>query len=210
MFTGSGKTLAYLLPLKEWLQLGSKVDTDMRRPRNFQSGREGRPILDRTSDALAMPFALILVPTRELATQIFNDIVNLTAGTWISAGVLYGGTDRSEHAATLRRGFDVLVATPGRLIDVVSNIFTDGHPTLSLRHVSIMVLDEADELMSEDFTDQSDTIQSFMDLGAVNYWFFSSQCSQEQEICAIDTMSDKHLRIAFSRQIASVPEAAPY
>lgn len=131
-------------------------------------------MVDRISNALAQPFVLIIVPSRELAVQIYNDAIDLAAQTWISVGYLYGGSSRSDHSASLSLGCDILVATPGRLNDVAANGITDCHPTLNLGQVSITVYDEADELLSDDFSHQLEFLFYYMN-DATNNWLFSSQ-----------------------------------
>jgi len=111
-------TLVYLIRIIEWLSLAPKVVRDLHRPRAFAIDSKGKSMLNPTAEALATPFVLILVPTRELAIQIFNELVDLTQGARVSPGVLYSGTDRKNHASTLRKGCNVLCATPGQLTNV--------------------------------------------------------------------------------------------
>lgn len=124
--TGSGKTLAFLLPiLHSLLSLASEH-------RRF----------DRTSGL----FALILSPTRELAKQTENVLNTLTSGTWIVPGWLLGGERKKSEKARLRKGVNILVATPGRLADHLET--TTAFDTSSMRW---MVLDEGDRLVDMGF-----------------------------------------------------------
>jgi superfamily II DNA/RNA helicase len=115
--TGSGKTYAFALPLLARLAAGDPFRRKPRRPR-----------------------ALILAPTRELATQIEAAIAPLAEALALRTATVFGGVNRSGQAKTLRVGVDVLVACPGRLDDLLST--GDVH----LDAVEITVLDEADHM----------------------------------------------------------------
>ncbi|XP_033228325.1 probable ATP-dependent RNA helicase CG8611 [Belonocnema kinseyi] len=118
--TGSGKTLAYALPIVESLQ---KV----------------RPKLSRSSGLKI----LVVVPTRELALQTYECFLKLIKPfTWIVPGYLVGGEKRKAEKARLRRGCNILVATPGRLLDHIKHT-----EALKLNDVSCFVLDEADRML---------------------------------------------------------------
>ncbi|XP_033758028.1 probable ATP-dependent RNA helicase DDX31 [Pecten maximus] len=118
--TGSGKTLAFAVPIVQALQgLTPKVRRD-----------DG-------------PYALIVVPTRELAVQCLKTFENILAPfRWIVPGYIIGGEKRKAEKARLRKGINILVCTPGRLIDHIRS--TD---CLSLRRVKWLVLDEADRML---------------------------------------------------------------
>lgn len=117
--TGSGKTLAYALPIVHKLQ-------------------EIRPKLTRNSGIQA----LIVVPTRELAIQSYELLIKiLKPYTWIVPGYLSGGEKRKSEKARLRKGINILVGTPGRLVDHLLHT-----SSLSLNKVQFLVLDEADRL----------------------------------------------------------------
>lgn len=91
------------------------------------------------------PRALILAPTRELAVQIHADAMILGTGTGLRMAVVYGGADYDKQREILQAGVDVLIGTPGRLIDYFKqHIF-------SLRHIQVMVLDEADRMFDLGF-----------------------------------------------------------
>jgi superfamily II DNA/RNA helicase len=123
--TGSGKTAAFALPILQLLGAGP-------RPRGrFAS-------------------ALILVPTRELAAQIGEAIGRYSAHLPYSLKTLtvFGGVSINPQMMALGRGTDILVATPGRLLDLLE------HNAVSLSAASILVLDEADRLLEEGFSDE--------------------------------------------------------
>ncbi|TYL54235.1 DEAD/DEAH box helicase [Agromyces mariniharenae] len=116
--TGSGKTLAFALPIAA--RLGTSLAGGRRRP--------GRPL------------ALVLAPTRELATQITATIEPLAAAYDLKATTIYGGINQKRQVDALRAGVDVVVATPGRLEDLMQQGF------ITLDAVEITVLDEADHM----------------------------------------------------------------
>ena len=115
--TGSGKTAAFLLPI-----LHDLVD----RPRGTTR-------------------ALVLAPTRELALQILDDLQGLARHTGLKAAAVYGGVGMGPQEAALRRGVDVIVATPGRLLDHFSRGYA------ALPGLEYLVLDEADRMLDMGF-----------------------------------------------------------
>ncbi|MEU0985234.1 DEAD/DEAH box helicase [Streptomyces sp. NPDC005953] len=127
--TGTGKTLGFGLPLLERVTVPADVEA-------------GRATPDQLTDA---PQALVVVPTRELCTQVTNDL--LTAGKVRNVRVLaiYGGRAYEPQVEALRKGVDVIVGTPGRLLDLA------GQKKLDLSKVRSLVLDEADEMLDLGF-----------------------------------------------------------
>jgi len=91
------------------------------------------------------PLALILAPTRELASQIFEDIRQYSQETSIRATCIFGGANQNPQIRRLEKGAEILVATPGRLMDLEAQGF------LSLSAVQYLVLDEADRLLDMGF-----------------------------------------------------------
>ncbi len=127
--TGTGKTLGFGLPLLERVTVPADVEAGRAKP-------------EQLTDA---PQALVVVPTRELCTQVTNDL--LTAGKVRNVRVLaiYGGRAYEPQVEALKRGVDVIVGTPGRLLDLA------GQKKLNLSHVRALVLDEADEMLDLGF-----------------------------------------------------------
>ncbi|MDQ1008445.1 superfamily II DNA/RNA helicase [Streptomyces sp. V4I23] len=127
--TGTGKTLGFGLPLLERVTVPADVEAGRARP-------------EELTDA---PQALVVVPTRELCTQVTNDL--LTAGKVRNVRVLaiYGGRAYEPQVEALKKGVDVIVGTPGRLLDLA------GQKKLNLSHVRALVLDEADEMLDLGF-----------------------------------------------------------
>ncbi|RJE18201.1 hypothetical protein PHISCL_09462 [Aspergillus sclerotialis] len=132
--TGSGKTLAYLLPLVQRIMaLSSARD-------NKAAGEHG---VHRDSGL----FAIVLAPTRELCKQISVVLDNLLrCAHWIVAGTVIGGEKKKSEKARLRKGLNILVATPGRLTDHLENT-----QALDVSNVRWLVLDEGDRLMDLGF-----------------------------------------------------------
>ena len=162
------------------------------------SKHHGEIVQDSTLTPMARPFVLILVPTRELAIQVYNEMVDLSSGTWIQPGALYGGTSRKEQAAMLAHGCNILVGTPGRVIDIASWSYIDGVKTLSLDNLSHIVLDEADELLAISFAEQMLKILNLaLVSGDLHYWFFSSQYMEEHINKAKLLMSSSHIDVSF-------------
>ncbi|MFF8173100.1 DEAD/DEAH box helicase [Streptomyces chartreusis] len=127
--TGTGKTLGFGLPLLERVTVPADVEA-------------GRAEPEALTDA---PQALVVVPTRELCTQVTNDL--LTAGKVRNVRVLaiYGGRAYEPQVEALKKGVDVIVGTPGRLLDLA------GQKKLNLKHIKALVLDEADEMLDLGF-----------------------------------------------------------
>ncbi len=121
--TGTGKTIAFLLATCQYLL--TKPSKDDRKPRQVR--------------------ALILAPTRELAIQIYKDAEVLSKHTELKLGLVYGGTGYEEQKQMLNAGLDILIGTPGRLIDFYKQ------KLFELNHVDVVVLDEADRMFDLGF-----------------------------------------------------------
>ena len=122
--TGTGKTLAFLI---------ATIDRLLKRPALATRGD-------------ADPRALILAPTRELAIQIHKDALAFGSALGIKYALVYGGVDYDKQREILQRGADIIIATPGRLIDYVKQ-----HKVVSLHACEVCVLDEADRMFDLGF-----------------------------------------------------------
>ncbi|KAF9992765.1 ATP-dependent RNA helicase ddx3x, partial [Modicella reniformis] len=131
--TGSGKTAAFLLPIL------SKIITKLSRTGGTTMNRPG----ERRSKA--SPMALIISPTRELAIQIFDETRRFTYQSRVRPVVIYGGTELRGQKEQLAQGCDVLIATPGRLVDSMER------GAVALTSVKYLVLDEADRILDQGF-----------------------------------------------------------
>ncbi|MCH7412598.1 DEAD/DEAH box helicase [Belliella sp. R4-6] len=117
----------------------------------------GIPIIDQVDPTINKPQALILCPTRELAVQVEGEIVKLSKyKRGISSTCIYGGESIDRQIKSLKRGVQIVVGTPGRIMDHMQR------RTLNLSQVSIIVLDEADEMLDMGFRDDIETILSSM------------------------------------------------
>ncbi|WP_328733300.1 DEAD/DEAH box helicase [Streptomyces caniferus] len=127
--TGTGKTLGFGLPLLERTTVPADVEAGRAKPEQLTEA----------------PQALVVVPTRELCQQVTNDL--LTAGKVRNVRVLaiYGGRAYEPQVEALKKGVDVIVGTPGRLLDLA------GQKKLNLSQVKSLVLDEADEMLDLGF-----------------------------------------------------------
>ena len=119
--TGTGKTAAFALPFLQRLA---------------QANEPARP---------RQPKSLILAPTRELALQIHTELENFAKNTSLRSTVIFGGVGQNPQVRQLQKGVDVLVATPGRLLDLVGQGYVD------LSMICVLVLDEADRLLDMGF-----------------------------------------------------------
>tara|TARA_R110001583_G_scaffold160872_1_gene312801 strand:+ start:87188 stop:88459 length:1272 start_codon:yes stop_codon:yes gene_type:complete len=120
--TGTGKTAAFTIPILQHLY-------------NSKNDHKGQRKIR----------ALIITPTRELAIQIAQNITTYGKYTGINNVVIFGGVKQRAQTDELRRGTDILVATPGRLLDLISQGF------ISLRYIKYFVLDEADQMLDMGF-----------------------------------------------------------
>ncbi|MCH2149752.1 MAG: DEAD/DEAH box helicase, partial [Phycisphaerales bacterium] len=127
--TGTGKTCAFALPILHHLSEGKAERGPAQRKRG-----KGTP-----------PRALVLCPTRELATQIYDSFAGYGRNVRLRYTVIYGGVSQGRQVRDLRAGVDVVVATPGRLLDLVNQ----GHVDLS--SIEVFVLDEADRMLDMGF-----------------------------------------------------------
>jgi ATP-dependent RNA helicase RhlE len=122
--TGTGKTAAFALPILQRLAPNASTSASPAR----------HPVR-----------ALVLTPTRELAVQVAESFVEYGKNLPLRSTVVYGGVDMNAQIAQLRKGVEILVATPGRLLDHVQN------KTVMFNQVSILVLDEADRMLDMGF-----------------------------------------------------------
>ena len=120
--TGTGKTAAFAIPIAEMYQKGRK------------------------------PFAIVLEPTRELAVQVAQEIYKIGKYKKVDVLPVYGGASIERQIKSLQRGVNVVVGTPGRVIDLLNRRI------LSLSEIKIVVLDEADEMLDMGFIEDMETI----------------------------------------------------
>lgn len=137
-------------------------------------------IMGRTESGSKKPTSLVLAPTRELATQVQNEIYKLSGYTGHRSISIYGGASISEQAYGLRRGVDIVVGTPGRLKDMINRGILD------LSEITEVVLDEADRMLDMGFADE------------LNY-IMDAAPKDRHTLLFSATMPDSIKRIAFNR-----------
>lgn len=142
--TGSGKTAAFLFPTISRLAAGTAARSDPMRRKAF-------------------PHALILAPTRELACQIQDEARKFVARTGLRTAVLYGGAPIGFQLRNVESGCDILVATPGRLVDVIDR------GKVSLSEIKFLILDEADRMLDMGFEPQIRKIVEQLDMPRKGY-----------------------------------------
>ena len=145
--TGTGKTAGFTLPMLQILAEGQTLNK--------------RPVR-----------ALVLTPTRELAAQVYEDVKDYSPFLDIRSAVIFGGVNATRQIRTLRQGVDVVVATPGRLLDL------HNQKALSLNKVEILVLDEADRMLDMGFLRDIKKILALMPAKRQNL-LFSATFSKE-------------------------------
>lgn len=134
--TGSGKTAAFLIPLLVWIQT--------------------LPKLVRQEDMDHGPYSVILAPTRELAQQIEEEAIKFGAPLGVRTVAVIGGISREEQGFKLRLGCEIVIATPGRLLDVLDNKY------LVLQQCTYVVLDEADKMINMGFEEAVQAILKYL------------------------------------------------
>ncbi len=146
--TGTGKTAAFMLPTLQRIAVEKRGEAEKpdAKERSAAAGRSAKPNAKRgDTKRNAYPRALIITPTRELAAQIDAVAKSVCASTGQQAVIVTGGARYKHQITALQKGCDVLVATPGRLIDLLNKKHT------SLENIQVLVLDEADRMLDMGF-----------------------------------------------------------
>ena len=184
--TGTGKTAGFTLPL---LQILSQKETLRHRPVR----------------------ALVLTPTRELAAQVFANVQEYSEFLDLRSAVIFGGVNQKPQVAQLRQGVDILVATPGRLLDL------QNQGVLSLAKINILVLDEADRMLDMGFLRDIERIMKLMPSRRQNLMFSATfskdikklangilnrpvQVEATPENTTVDAISQKVYRVAKAKK----------
>jgi ATP-dependent RNA helicase DDX3X len=168
--TGSGKTAAFLFPIL------SQILKNVRQPE-----RRG------AFSSSVSPIALVMAPTRELAIQIYEEACKFTYRSWVHPCVVYGGADINAQCREIRKGCDLLVATPGRLVDLINR------NRIGLSAVRYLVLDEADRMLDMGFEPQIREIVQSFDMprtGSRQTLMFSATFPREIQRLAADFLND--------------------
>lgn len=146
--TGTGKTAAFMLPTLQ--RIAGEKPREAEKPNAGEPNAGAKPNAKhggakRDAKQNTFPRALIITPTRELAAQIDNVAKSVCASTGQQAVIVTGGARYKHQITALQKGCDVLVATPGRLIDLLDKKHT------SLENIQVLVLDEADRMLDMGF-----------------------------------------------------------
>ncbi|MDQ2775331.1 MAG: DEAD/DEAH box helicase [Acidobacteriota bacterium] len=176
--TGTGKTLAFLLPLLETL-----IST----PKPNGNGRASDPIR-----------ALVLSPTRELAMQTAETFAKLSSGTGFKAAVVVGGLSEQTQLSAIKRGAQLVIATPGRLEDFMDRRL------INLSAVQTVVLDEADRMLDMGFVVAIERILAALPTARQSL-FFSATMERDVERL-INRFSKNPVRIAVGGSVMKAPE----
>ncbi len=174
--TGTGKTAAFALPILHRL-LTAPVDKTRRGPR--------------------LPRALILAPTRELATQIAESFAVYGRHTGLDHAIVYGGVSQFHQVRSLHRGVDVLVATPGRLMDLMQQ------RVVNLSAVEFFVLDEADRMLDMGFIQPIRNIASVLPAKHQTMLFSATMPNE------IGRLADTLMKNPMKVSVSAVSSAAP-
>ncbi|KAL7137692.1 hypothetical protein ABFS83_10G110300 [Erythranthe nasuta] len=178
--TGSGKTAAFCFPIINSILLHKQQQQQNKNNNTIISGSRG-------SSGTAFPMALILAPTRELASQIHEEAKKFSYQTGVKVVVAYGGAPIVLQLQNLEKGVDILVATPGRLVDLIER------RRVSLRNVKYLALDEADRMLDMGFERQIRMIVQQMHMpppGSRQTMLFSATFPDQIQRLASDFLSN--------------------
>ncbi|KAI1776108.1 DEAD-domain-containing protein [Hypoxylon cercidicola] len=174
--TGSGKTGGFLFPILSQAFLTGPSPVPAGQP----GGGYGR-------QRKAYPTSLILAPTRELVSQIYDEARKFAYRSWVRPCVVYGGADIGSQLRQIERGCDLLVATPGRLVDLIER------GRISLQNIKYLVLDEADRMLDMGFEPQIRRIVEGEDMPGVQSrqtLMFSATFPRDIQMLARDFLKD--------------------
>ena len=165
--TGTGKTAAFALPIVQ--RLGEHVPPQKRRA----------------------PRALVLVPTRELAAQVSEQMNNYARRLSLRSTMIYGGVTIQAQIERLQRGVDIVVATPGRLLDHAER------GTINLSKIEILVLDEADRMLDLGFIDDIKKVAEYLPAKRQTLLFSATYSKEIKQLA--DRLLDHPRRIEVAR-----------
>jgi ATP-dependent RNA helicase RhlE len=181
--TGTGKTAGFALPILQKLMPHA----------NFSASPARHPVR-----------ALILAPTRELADQIYANVRDYAKHTGLKSTVVFGGVDIVPQIAALRMGCEVLIATPGRLLDHM------GQRTVSLGQTEILVLDEADRMLDMGFLPDIQRILNALPSSRQNLMFSATFSNEIRKLAETFLNSPILIEVARRNATADNVEQAVY
>ncbi|KAG5869008.1 hypothetical protein JTB14_019946 [Gonioctena quinquepunctata] len=170
--TGTGKTAAYMLPTLERL-------------------------LYRPSGGTSVTRVLVLVPTRELGVQVYQVTKQISQFTDIQIGLAVGGLDLKTQESILRKNPDIVIATPGRLIDHLKST-----PTFSLESIEVLILDEADRMLDEYFAEQMNEIIKQCSKKRQTMLFSATMTDEVESLAAVSLTKPVRLFVDSNRDVA--------
>ncbi|CAL1582560.1 unnamed protein product [Knipowitschia caucasica] len=177
--TGSGKTAAFLLPVLSQIYTDGPGEALQASKNGQENGRYGR--------RKQYPLSLVLAPTRELALQIYDEARKFAYRSRVRPCVVYGGADIGQQIRELERGCHLLVATPGRLVDMMER------GKIGMDYCNFLVLDEADRMLDMGFEPQIRRIveqDTMPPKGIRQTMMFSATFPKEIQILARDFLDD--------------------
>lgn len=143
----------------------------------------GLPLVNRITERKNVPIGLIICPTRELCLQIAKDIANYSKHDKIKVEAVYGGADIQKQIRNLKSGVSIVVATPGRLVDLIKR------KAIELSEIEVVVLDEADEMLNMGFKEDIDLILEKTP-DEKSTWLFSATMPKEVAKISKNYMTD--------------------
>nr|CAH7718005.1 unnamed protein product [Callosobruchus chinensis] len=170
--TGTGKTAAYMLPTLERL-------------------------LYRPSSGIPVTRVLVLVPTRELGVQVYQVTKQLCQFTDIQIGLAVGGLDLKSQETVLRKNPDIVIATPGRLIDHLKST-----PSFNLDAVEVLILDEADRMLDEYFAEQMNEIIKQCSRTRQTMLFSATMSEEVENLAAVSLSKPIRLFVDSNKNVA--------
>ncbi|KAF2231185.1 DEAD/DEAH box RNA helicase [Viridothelium virens] len=188
--TGSGKTAAYLIPILSKLMGKWKKLAAPRPPSSAHMDI-------KNSGVRAEPLVLVIAPSRELALQIFDEARKLCYRTMLRPCCIYGGAPTGPQREDLFKGCDLLVATPGRLVDLMNQ-----PRVIALDRLKYTVIDEADELVQDDWEESLGRIMASGESNANedhSFLMFSATFPKNARILANEYMSTDYVRLRVGR-----------
>lgn len=154
-------------------------------------------LLYRPSSSAAVTRVLVLVPTRELGVQVYQVTKELAQYTNIQTGLAVGGLDLKVQENILRKNPDIVIATPGRLIDHLKST-----PTFSIEFVEVLILDEADRMLDEFFAEQMNEIIKQCSRQRQTMLFSATMTEEVEQLAALSLSKPVRVFVDSNKEVA--------